>query len=83
MHAKVFDPFTEDAVNHWLATTPVKVIHSARIFDTALDGRVRQVALVFYEEEQTIGHEPSSQTRSPESGQDALRRLLRSDASRE
>ena len=81
MHAKVFDPFTEDAVNRWLATTPVKVIHSARVFDTALDGRERQVALVFYEEEQTVGREPSPTSPST-SGQDAVRRLFGLDASR-
>ena len=55
MHAKVFDPFSEDAVNAWLATTPVKVIYSANVFDTELDGHARQVALVFFEEERALG----------------------------
>ena len=57
MHAKLFDPFSEAAVNAWLATTPVKVIYSANVFDTTLDGRARQVALVFYEEEQALGND--------------------------
>ena len=55
MHAKVFDPFSEDEVNAWLAATPAKVIYSANVFDTTLDGHARQVALVFYEEEQALG----------------------------
>lgn len=60
MHAKVFDPFSEDEVNAWLTATPVKVIYSANVFDTKLDGHARQVALVFYEEEQALGgHLPS------------------------
>ena len=60
MHAKVFDPFSEDEVNAWLAATPVKVIYSASVFDTKLDGQARQVALVFYEEEHALGgHLPS------------------------
>lgn len=81
MHAKVFDPFTEDAVNRWLATTPVKVIQSAHVFDTALHGAARQVALVFYEEEHTVGRElpPTSPSTS---SQDALRGLLGSDGPR-
>ena len=55
MQAKVFDPFTEAAVNDWLATTPAKVIYSANVFDTTLDGHARQVALVFYQEEHELG----------------------------
>ena len=55
MQAKLFDPFTEDAVNAWLATTPVKVVNSAHLFDTSQGGTSRQVALVFYEEERELG----------------------------
>ena len=65
MHAKVFDPFCEDEVNAWLATTPVKVIYSANVFDTELDGHARQVALVFYEEEQALGGELPSPFGAP------------------
>lgn len=56
MQAKVFDPFSERAVNEWLATIPVKVIHSASVVDTAQDGNARQIALVFYEHEQALGN---------------------------
>lgn len=55
MRAKLFDPFHEDAVNAWLATTPVKVIHSAHMFENGSNGSTRQVALVFYEEEHELG----------------------------
>lgn len=57
MQAKLFDPFSEDAVSAWLAETPVKVVHSASVFDTTLDGHARQVALVFYEDEQAMGND--------------------------
>ena len=65
MQAKVFDPFSEDAVNAWLATTPVKVIYSANVFDTTLDGHARRVALVFYEDEQEIRAQSASGVRAP------------------
>ena len=65
MHAKVFDPFSEAAVNAWLATTPVKVVYSASVFDTTLDGHARQVALVFYEEEQALGGGQSAPVVAP------------------
>ena len=55
MQAKVFDPFSEDLANDWLATTPVKVIYSASAFDAKLDGRDRQGVRVFYEEEVALG----------------------------
>lgn len=65
MHAKVFDPFSEAAVNAWLATTPVKVVYSANVFDTTIDGHARQVALVFYEEEHALGGEQSAAVVAP------------------
>ena len=60
MRAKLFDPFSEDAINEWLALSPVKEIHSAHLFDRIVDGQPQQVALVFYEEEQEMGCDPSA-----------------------
>lgn len=55
MQAKIFDPFSEDALNVWLLAPPAKVIHGAQLFDSSSGGTTRQVALVFYDEERELG----------------------------
>lgn len=79
MRAKLFDPFTEEAVNAWLATAPVKTIHSSQLFElggSTLGGDRRQVALVFYEEERSIGPGKAAGTQDPTAITRAVDRLI-------
>ena len=55
MKAKLFDPFSEDALDAWLAVSPAKQIYTAQVYELAAHGVVRQVALVFYNEERLEG----------------------------
>lgn len=65
MQAKIFDPFSEDALNAWLIGPPVKVVHSAQLFDSSSGGTSRQVALVFYEEERELRASAAPPVTSP------------------
>ncbi|GAC1649996.1 MAG: hypothetical protein NVS4B3_08000 [Gemmatimonadaceae bacterium] len=54
MEAKIIDPFTDEALNAWLAGSP-KELAALHIFATSVNGPPRQVALVFYSEVHRAG----------------------------
>lgn len=57
MEVKVFDPMDERAVRAWLKEEPKKEIIEGAVYHAHSGGVERDVGIVLYVEEKTLGHE--------------------------
>jgi hypothetical protein len=56
VEVKVFDPMDEGAVRAWLKEKPKKVIIEGSVYRAHSGGVEREVGIVLYVEEVTLGH---------------------------
>jgi hypothetical protein len=59
VEVKVFDPMNEEAVQAWLKTPPGKQIIEGAVYQAHVGGMAREVGIVLYVEEHTVGHPES------------------------